>query len=141
MDLNRIFVYGTLCLGYTGHHLVADALDTPPIEAELSNHRLYNAGHYPLMDSGNADQTVKGQILTINPARLEAVLARLDDYEDAHGTNPMYNRVIVLARMLTEPPQPTRAWTYRLDPAYWDVPRLPHIPDGNWRRIAPRQSP
>ncbi|MEZ4638999.1 MAG: gamma-glutamylcyclotransferase family protein [Caldilineaceae bacterium] len=138
MNLNRIFVYGTLCQGYSGHHHLAADLTAPPVEAELTDHRLYNAGHYPLMDSAGPDHVVKGQILTIDPARLDAVLARLDDYEDAHGPNPMYHRVIVLARMLTDPPQPTRAWTYRLNPTHWHVATLPPIPNDDWRGIAHR---
>lgn len=95
----RLFVYGTLRPGH-GHPMGAWLLGRARhLGSALMRGRLYDLGPYGgavyADDASPADDVVRGEVLELNAGDVDAVLARLDEYEG--GDFPRREVVVTLA--------------------------------------------
>src|SRR5690606_15785168 len=123
-----VFVYGTLRRGEVAeHHLPGDS--RIGIEEARARGRLLHLGEYPGLVNGPS--WVSGELHRYES--LEAILPRLDEYEDFRGygrEGNLYRRVV--DEVLT-PSARELAWVYR----YLGDPRAhPEVEGGDWVKRA-----
>ena len=111
-----VFVYGTLRPGSWNHdRWLAPWLAAPCRPATLPGHALHHHGGLPyvtaLVDDGGP---VVGDLATLDPARYDAALARLDELEDVAGRH--YDRVEVTVMTRGAGTAAARAWVWVAGP-------------------------
>jgi len=139
-DPTAVFVYGTLKRGQTAHDrfLAGRILAAEP--ATLPGIALHAGPGFPFAteDAVAAGVVAVGELVHVDPAQAEEVLADLDWWEEVDHLHPgsgLYIRVVRAAR--TTDGRRVPAWVYlagptvRLDPAT-------RLPSGEW--IGPRPS-
>ena len=102
-----IFVYGTLKQGEVRER----CWPRPPVSVESATAcgALYDLGSYPALVEGQ--DTVAGELWTLEPADMQATLAALDRVEGFAGQpDDWYRRVVIECQTDTAV---VRAWTYR----------------------------
>lgn len=120
------FVYGTLKTGQSNYHLIAPAVRA--VAPATIRGRLYDLGPFPALAEG--DESVHGELLTVDPAALPRLLALLDDLEGYFPGDPdgsMYLRRVVPATLADGGAAPAYAYFYNREPV-----GLRHLPDGAW---------
>jgi iron complex transport system substrate-binding protein len=127
----RLFVYGSLMTGQWNHGLLAPFVRACQ-PARAPRMKLYPVTpDYPGMVEGDGE--VRGELVELDPARLDEAMAVLDELEDYFGPgNPSneYDRVQVPVQ--TADGAWVHAWAY-----LWNgrVDGLAPIPGGDWRRF------
>lgn len=120
---NRLFVYGSLRrMGGAFERLLADAaLDVR--DAVLDDHALFGWGlPYPFVRPESGRQVV-GDVVEIDPDRIEEVLREVDDYEGAD-----YRRVVV---EVDADGESVTAHVYLAEPSI-DLEERHRIESGDW---------
>ena len=115
-NLIRVFVYGTLRLGETYHHLMSACEYLGP-RSTAPEYELVNIGRYPglIMDGATS---VRGDLFLVTPEILE----KLDEYE---GYPEDYSRESIDL----EGAETAVAYIYRLN-----VENCPKIVSGDWKK-------
>lgn len=91
MQQYKVFVYGTLLVGESNHHVAQPYLEN--VEKGTIKGLLYNVGPYPAVVLNENGIEIKGEWFTVNQAGLEQ-MDRLEDYQE-NGQNNEYERVWV----------------------------------------------
>ncbi|GLI08125.1 hypothetical protein YDYSG_41550 [Paenibacillus tyrfis] len=128
-DLIRVFVYGTLLVGESNHHVVAPyVLSVRPGRVRGA---LFDAGAYPgLVLSGCGSETdVEGEWLVVTQEGLN----RMDELEEYYGPDARNDYERVWVRDIRR--EECEGWIY-----LWNEPRgYPRINGGSWREYARRK--
>jgi gamma-glutamylcyclotransferase (GGCT)/AIG2-like uncharacterized protein YtfP len=83
-----VFVYGTLRHGESNYHLLAGRT-TAELPATMDNVAMYAISNYPILNEGyrvvpiltEGQNTVRGELMTLDPNRYDAIMADLDILE------------------------------------------------------------
>ena len=116
MNRTRLFVYGTLKLGFRSHSLLDGAEYLGPCSTG-PGHFLLDCGDYPGMVRLAGSKAVQGELFSVDAA----TLARLDEHE---GVPTLYTRESIELEGVAEEAE---AYFYR-GPMAGKV----LIPEGNW---------
>ncbi|TVY05506.1 gamma-glutamylcyclotransferase family protein [Paenibacillus cremeus] len=119
-----VFVYGTLLVGQSNHHVVAPYLLS--VRAGAVRGFLYDYGTYPGLVLSDAENClpVEGEWLLVTPEGLE----RMDELEDYYGPGQLNDYERVWVRDARD--EGLEGWVY-----VWEDSRgCPLIPGGSWRR-------
>ncbi len=123
------FVYGTLLPGQANHYLWGNSI--VKMETAVFPHgRLFDMGSYPMMVE-QPGELVKGQLITVDSASYDSVIATLDTLEGYNPKQPTlstYRRVERLVEV--ENGRSVTAWIYLGQPKY--VKGLLPIYSGDW---------
>ena len=123
-----VFVYGTLRPGSWNHEQwLAPWLAAPCRAATLAGHVLHHYGGLPYVVPGEG--AVTGDVATLDPARLDAAMEKLDELEAVD--------IGQLTRVVVTVDDGERAWMYVAGPLV--TPHLgPHtlVDHGDWLRVA-----
>ncbi len=104
-----LFVYGTLRRGQP-NYTVLRGFTVREEAAQIDSMSLFSLGTYPIMVPG--DDTVLGELLTLNPRLYGQLLSTLDELEgvDHAGEDSRFRRV--LRAVQTAAGQTVSAWLY-----------------------------
>lgn len=134
-DRLPVFVYGTLrpCEGNHGWALAGKTVAEVP--ATVAGLALYDGPGFPYaISTGNPEDQVHGDLITIRDDLYDEVLARLDGLEGYRpGGRGLYDRIAVTAVSGTDAVQ---AWTYVVPPRRLPTVLARHarIRSGDWLR-------
>lgn len=134
IDLLPVFVYGTLrnqpgCGNY-GHFLAGATVAEQ--RGTITGARMYDYGGFPFVKlTGNPDEKVVGEVMTLDPHRYDAILAGLDRLEGYRPNGDgLYDRKVVTVDVDGEDVQ---ALIYVVgDLMDEQVSGLPVIASGDW---------
>ncbi|WP_370418177.1 gamma-glutamylcyclotransferase family protein [Streptomyces sp. QH1-20] len=107
-----VFVYGTLRPGQGNHRRLLAGRTTAEEPARLRGAVLYAGPGYPYAVSAPAESVIRGDLLTLAPARYAELLAALDELEGYAPGDPrnLYERVA--REVLPDGGGTVRAWVY-----------------------------
>jgi gamma-glutamylcyclotransferase (GGCT)/AIG2-like uncharacterized protein YtfP len=134
VEIDRIFVYGTLMRGEARHGALGGRRNLLSIEPASVAGRLVDCGAYPgLLLDAEAGARVTGEVVRVRD--VAATLSRLDGiegYRGPHRPGSLYRRELVVAWSVGGAATP--AWTYVLA----DARNFPSIDGGDWRHRSSR---
>lgn len=140
--LTRVFVYGTLMPGERNADVAARGGAFEAQAARLPGFRLLHLlpEAYPAVVPGDADDEVRGCVLTYAPDDWTTALPLLNELEGVDEVPPLYTREQVDVTL--ENGEPQSVWVY----VYADAARLARpgvvpIPSGDWREAPDRARP
>ena len=108
-QLNRVFVYGTLCRGQRNEGWWPHA--PQQVQSAFVAGRLFDLGPYPAMTPGT--NWVRGELWTLTIEQMAATLAALDELEDyRQREDDLYKRVVIDCHVGSPSQPPTPAYTY-----------------------------
>lgn len=112
-ELRNVFVYGTLKRGMYNSHFIPDAIINR-IEQVTTKGRLYyvSSGSFPCLKL-NGDNTIHGEMYTINKKNWKEVLKGMDDLE---GCPTLYTREVI--EVTNEDGKTFKAWAYIFNSEY-----------------------
>lgn len=130
---NKIFVYGTLMDGFLQKVLPDANIYIKKKRKGKINARLFDVGKYPAAKETTVKtKIVYGQIYEFNPAYINDILVKLDDYEEynpARKAKSLYIRK--LTPVMNEDGAISKAWVY-----WYNQPlnRMREIQTGDYKK-------
>lgn len=104
-----VFVYGTLREGQSNYQLYLQGRVAASYPAHLQHGKLYHFGAYPGLLLAEDGSDVAGELMYLDDANYDAILADLDELE---GCNEgLYERIEATV-YLNSNKEPRTAWTY-----------------------------
>jgi gamma-glutamylcyclotransferase (GGCT)/AIG2-like uncharacterized protein YtfP len=129
MDINRVFVYGTLMSGMRNHHLIKPYLKR--IISGKTDGILYDLPYgYPAIIPGNS--IVCGEIMELrDPGEALEVLDRLEDYHGKESYCNLYNRIIQVVETRDGERLPAYLYIWGRPNELGELGTI--VQDGDWR--------
>ncbi|NLJ77605.1 MAG: gamma-glutamylcyclotransferase [Peptococcaceae bacterium] len=130
MEINRVFVYGTLMSGMGNHHLIKPFLKG--MRPGKTEGILYDLPYgYPAVIPGKG--IVHGEIMELRDiGKSLQVLDRLEGYREGCAGNP-YNRVVQVVETVDGAKMPAYLYIWGMPEEIEEQGAI--VPGGDWRRL------
>lgn len=134
----NIFVYGSLREGFFNYNKYLDGKVKNNREAKLENMRLYHMDYkgYPAITDGN--ETVFGEIITINEFDYESTMKAVDEMEgfisENNPENEYHKIILEVEDINTNEKEKCFVYFYNKDKDIDFEDKAEHIPSGDWKR-------
>lgn len=135
----NLFVYGSLREGFFNYDKYLAGKVSEKKDAKLENMKLYHMEYkgYPAITHG--DETIIGEIMTINEADYESTMKAMDKMEGfVSENNPEneYHRVILdVENLHTNEKEKCFVYFYNKDKDIDFEEKAQHIPSGDWKNF------
>lgn len=133
----NIFVYGSLREGFFNYNKYLDGKVLNKRDAKLENMRLYHMDYkgYPAIIHG--DETVLGEIITINEYDYESTMKAVDEMEgfisENNPENEYHKIILEVEDIQTNEKEKCFVYFYNKDKDIDFEDKAEHIPSGDWK--------
>ena len=133
----NIFVYGSLREGFFNYNKYLDGKVLNKRDAKLENMRLYHMDYkgYPAIIHG--DETVLGEIITINESDYESTMKAVDEMEgfisENNPENEYHKIILEVEDIQTNKKEKCFVYFYNKDKDIDFEDKAEHIPSGDWK--------
>lgn len=133
----NIFVYGSLREGFFNYNKYLDGKVYNNRKAKLENMRLYHMDYkgYPAIING--DETVFGEIITLNESDYESTMKAVDEMEgfisENNPENEYHKIILEVEDINTNEKEKCFVYFYNKDKDIDFDNKAEHIPNGDWK--------
>lgn len=133
----NIFVYGSLREGFFNYNKYLDGKVLNKRDAKLENMRLYHMDYkgYPAIING--EETVLGEIITLNESDYESTMKAVDEMEgfisENNPENEYHKIILEVEDIQTNEKEKCFVYFYNKDKDIDFEDKAEHIPSGDWK--------